>query len=296
MRLLCSLSSIASSSLMSHPPHTPPSPKTSLTVPLFQARKGEKPLVGLAVATAPLTRIVDPLLDFILVGDSLGMTLYGYDSTLPVTLEMMIRHGEAVARTAQHAMVVVDMPFGSYQQSPQQAFANAARIMAETGCAAVKLEGGMAMAETVAFLVARGIPVMGHVGLTPQSVHVLGGYRARGRDATERDSVMRDAHAIADAGAFALVIEAVREPIARAITEEVQIPTIGIGASPMCDGQVLVIDDLIGMFDQTPRFATRYAALDTTIADSVATWAMDVRARTFPRPENCFGMMTKEEI
>ncbi len=234
--------------------------------------KGGTPIVGLTAYTAPIARLLDPEVDFLLVGDSVGMVVYGFASTLPVTVEMMIAHGAAVVRSTARALIVVDLPFGSYQESREQAFRNAARLLAETGCSAVKLEGGSEMADTVRFLTLRGIPVMGHVGLMPQSVN-------------------DDAAAIAAAGAFALVIEGTVEPVARAITEAVPVPTIGIGASPMCDGQILVTDDVLGLFAQfKPRFVRRYAELGPLIAAAAKTYAADVRARRFPTSEHCFGM------
>jgi 3-methyl-2-oxobutanoate hydroxymethyltransferase len=253
--------------------------------------KGGTPIVGLTAYTAPTTHLLDPHADFLLVGDSVGMVVYGFDSTLPVTVDMMIAHGAAVMRSSSRALVVVDMPFGSYQESREQAFRTAARILAETGCAAVKLEGGAEMGDTVRFLTERGIPVMGHVGLMPQSVNAAGGFKVQGRDQRQAERVSTDGAAIAGAGAFALVIEGTIEPVARAITEAVPIPTIGIGASPMCDGQILVIDDVLGLFTQfKPRFVRRYAELAPLIAAAVEGYADDVRARRFPGPEHCFGM------
>jgi len=247
------------------------------------------PIVGLTAYTAPVAKLLDPHVDFLLVGDSVGMVVYGFDSTLPVTLEMMIAHGAAVMRASSQALIVVDLRFGSYQESREQAFRAAARIMAETGCAAVKLEGGREMAETVRFLTERGIPVMGHVGLMPQSVNAEGGFKVQGRG-LEAERVTADAAAIAEAGAFSLVIEGTVEPVARAITKAVPIPTIGIGASPACDGQILVTDDLLGLFTQfKPRFVKRYAKLAPLIAAAAEAYAADVRARRFPGPEHCFG-------
>jgi 3-methyl-2-oxobutanoate hydroxymethyltransferase len=249
----------------------------------------EQPFVCLTAYTMPIARLLDAHADLLLVGDSLGMVLYGMPTTLPVTLEMMIAHGTAVMRGTSRACVIVDMPFGSYQESPEQAFRNAARILAETGCAGVKLEGGSDMAETIRFLVRRGVPVCGHVGLMPQAVNASG-FRAQGRDEAEASRVMADARAIAQAGAFALVIEGTYEAAARAITQAVPVPTIGIGASPACDGQILVTDDLLGLFDEfTPRFVKRYAELGPLIADAAASYAADVRARRFPEPGHCFG-------
>ncbi|WP_029011264.1 3-methyl-2-oxobutanoate hydroxymethyltransferase [Azospirillum halopraeferens] len=262
-----------------------------LGVPDLRARKGGEPIVSLTAYTTPTAKLLDPHVDLMLVGDSLGMVVYGFDSTLPVTLDMMIAHGAAVVRGTRRACVVVDLPFASYQESPQQAFRAAARVMAETGAQAVKLEGGVEMAESVAFLTARGIPVLGHVGLMPQSVNTLGGYKAVGRDAAAAERVRADARAIADAGAFAMVVEGTMESLARTITEEVPVPTIGIGGSPACDGQVLVTDDLLGLFsDFTPKFVKRYAAVGQTISEAAAAYAAEVRSRTFPGPEHCFGM------
>ncbi len=261
------------------------------SVPALRARKGGEPIVCLTAYTAPVARLLDPHVDLLLVGDSLGMVVYGLDSTLPVTLDMMIAHGAAVVRGSERACVVVDLPFGSYQESKEAAFRASARVMAETGAQAVKLEGGLEMAETVAFLTARGIPVMGHVGLTPQSVNTLGGYKAVGRDAEAAERIAADARAIAEAGAFTLVIEGTMEALARRITEEVAIPTIGIGGSPACDGQVLVTDDMLGLFGAfQPKFVKRYANLGESVSDAAAAYAAEVRSRAFPGPEHCFGM------
>ena len=253
--------------------------------------KGGTPIVGLTAYTAPIAGLLDPNVDFLLVGDSVGMVVYGFDSTLPVTVDMMIAHGAAVMRGSSQALVVVDMPFGSYQESREQAFRTAARILAETGCAAVKLEGGAEMADTVRFLTERGIPVMGHVGLMPQSVNTAGGFKVQGRGQQQADRVSADATAITDAGAFSLVIEGTVEPVARTITEAIPVPTIGIDASPMCDGQILVTDDLLGLFTQfKPRFVRRYAELAPLIAAAAEAYAADVRARRFPGPEHSFGI------
>jgi 3-methyl-2-oxobutanoate hydroxymethyltransferase len=253
--------------------------------------KGGAPIVGLTAYTAPVAGLLDAHVDFLLVGDSLGMVIYGFDTTLPVTIEMMIAHGAAVMRATSQSLVVVDLPFGSYQESREHAFRTAARIMAETGCTAVKLEGGVEMAGTVRFLTERGIPVMGHVGLMPQSVNAEGGFKVQGRHQQQAERVSADAAAIAEAGAFALVIEGTVEPVARAITQAVPIPTIGIGASAMCDGQILVIDDVLGLFARfKPRFVKRYAELAPLIEAAAQSYAEDVRARRFPGPEHCFGM------
>lgn len=262
-----------------------------VTVRSIARRKGDSPIVCLTAYTTSMACILDPLVDILLVGDSLGMVLYGMDTTLGVSLDAMVAHGRAVARGADHACVIVDLPFGSYQESPVQAFRSAARVMAETGCAGVKLEGGSEMAETVAFLVARGVPVLGHVGLTPQSVHALGGYLTQGRSQAEAARIVVDAEAIADAGAFAVVVEATVEPVAREITERIAVPTIGIGASPACDGQILVTEDLLGLTgEMAPRFVKRYAALDEVIAVAVTAFAEDVRERRFPGKEHCVAV------
>ncbi len=264
-----------------------PAPMKRLTAPAILARKTgpepvAEPVVMLTAYTARMAQLLDPHCDMLLVGDSLGQVIYGLPSTIPVSLEMMCAHGAAVVRGSWHSVVVIDMPFGSYEASPQHAFASAARILKETGAAAVKLEGGEAMAETVAFLVARGIPVVGHVGLTPQAVNMLGGYAARGRSQVEEEKIVRDATSVADAGAFALVIEGVVEPIAARITREVACPTIGIGASAQCDGQVLVIDDMLGMFERTARFVKRYEDLAPRITAAAQAYAGEVRSRAFP--------------
>ena len=260
-------------------------------VAAIRARKGGEPIVCLTAYSAPFARLLDPHVDILLVGDSLGMALYGFDSTLPVTLDMMIAHGAAVVRGSARALVAVDMPFGSYQRSPADAFESAARVMAQTGCSAVKLEGGVEMAETIAFLVQRGIPVMGHVGLTPQSVNALGGYRSRGHDEAEAAQIAGDAHAVADAGAFAIVLEGMVEPLARRITAELAIPTIGIGASPACDGQVLVTEDMVGLFSEfIPKFVKRYAELGEQLSAAVAAYASDVRARRYPSDEHVYAV------
>ncbi len=261
-----------------------------IAVPDLAQRKGGEPIVCLTAYTTPIARLLDPHVDLLLVGDSLGMVLYGFESTLQVTLDLMIAHGAAVHRGSRRACLVVDLPFGSYQESPAVAFRNAARVMAETGSSAVKLEGGVEMAETVAFLTRRGIPVMGHVGLTPQSVNGLRGYRARGRDPLEAKAIKADAAAIAEAGAFNIVLEGVVEPLAREIVASVATPIIGIGASPACDGQVLVVDDMTGLFGEfKPKFVKRFAELGAEVGKAAADYAAEVRARRFPGPEHCFG-------
>lgn len=260
-----------------------------ITVPQILAKKNKEPIVSLTAYTASVAQIVDPHVDLILVGDSLGMVIYGFDTTLAVTVEMMIEHGKAVMRGSKNACVMVDLPFASYQENPQQAFRNAARILQETGAAAVKLEGGEEMAETVEFLVKRGIPVCGHVGLMPQAVQTMGGFKIVGKNAKQIEKVMRDSNAIANAGAFAIVLEGVVESVAKTITEQLSILTIGIGASPACDGQVLVCDDIFGVFQGfKPKFVKRYAQIGQTMEEAVKSYAMEVRSRTFPSAEFCF--------
>jgi len=269
-----------------------PQPMRRLTVPAIRKRKQDgvtaEPIVALTAYTARQAQLLDAHCDILLVGDSLGQVIYGLPSTVPVTLEMMAAHGAAVVRGSYHSLVVIDMPFGSYEASPEDAFDSAAQLLKETGAAAVKLEGGEAMAETVRFLVQRGIPVIGHVGLTPQAVNVLGGYGARGREDAEAKKIVGDAKALDEAGAFAIVVEGVIEPIAEAVTKAVACPTIGIGASAQCDGQVLVTDDMLGMFERVPRFVKRYEAIAETISAAAARYAEEVRARTFPGPEQTY--------
>jgi 3-methyl-2-oxobutanoate hydroxymethyltransferase len=268
--------------------HPVPEPVRRLTVPGIAKRKNGEPVVMLTAYTARMAQLLDKHCDMLLVGDSLGQVIYGLDTTVKVTLEMMIAHGAAVVRGSYRSVVVVDMPFGSYEASPAQAFENAARVMKETGAAAVKLEGGTAMAETVAFLARRGIPVVGHVGLTPQAVNALGGYGARGRSEAEAATILADAEAIAGAGAFAMVVEGVVESLGRRITETVACPTIGIGASAACDGQVLVVDDMLGMFERVPRFVERFDDLAVRIDAAAATFAQAVRERRFPTEKQLY--------
>ena len=269
-----------------------PAPMKRLTIPAIRKRKVDgvtaEPIVMLTAYTARQAQLLDAHCDLLLVGDSLGQVIYGLPSSVPVTLDMMAAHGAAVVRGSYHAAVVVDMPFGAYEASPQQAFESAARLLKETGCAAVKLEGGAAMAETVAFLTQRGIPVMGHVGLTPQAVNVLGGYNARGRSDAEAAKIVTDAKALDDAGAFAVVVEGVVEPIAIEVTRAIKCPTIGIGASAQCDGQVLVTEDMLGMFERVPRFVKRYEEIAETISAAAERYATEVRDRTFPGVEQTY--------
>ena len=257
-------------------------PIRRITVPQIRNRKGGDPIVSLTSYHAHTAAIVDRYADFILVGDSLGMVMHGMESTIGVPLDLMIMHGRAVVRGTRRALVVVDMPFGSYEESPAMAFRNAARIMKETQCGAVKLEGGARMAETIRFLTDRGIPVMAHIGLTPQSSHVMGGFRTQGRDAESWPVHEADARAVAEAGAFAMVLEGMVEPLAARITQAVPIPTIGIGASPDCDGQILVLEDMLGLNPRPPKFVKVYGELGNLIEDAVRRYAEDVRARAFP--------------
>ncbi|MCC6863924.1 MAG: 3-methyl-2-oxobutanoate hydroxymethyltransferase [Rhodobacteraceae bacterium] len=268
-------------------------PLRSLLPPEIRVRKGGTPLVALTAYTTPVARLVDPYCDIVLVGDSVGMVLHGMPTTLGVTMEMMILHGRAVVRGLSKAMAVIDMPFGSYEESSQRAYRNAARMMAETGASAVKLEGGVHMAETISFLVARGIPVMAHVGLTPQSINTLGGYKVVGRGG-EADRVMADAKACEAAGAFSIVLEKVPVDLAAEITRTLMIPTIGIGAGVDCDGQVLVVDDMLGLFsDFQPKFVKRYAELGRLADEAIASYAAEVRTRTFPAAEHGFADKVK---
>ena len=272
--------------------HPTPAPLRRLSIPAIRQRKADgvtaQPIVMLTAYTARQAQLLDAHCDLILCGDSLGQVIYGLPTSLQVTVEMMIAHGAAVVRGSYHAAVVVDLPFGSYEASPEQAFATASRVMAETGASAVKLEGGEVMADTVAFLSSRGIPVMGHVGLTPQAVNTLGGYNARGRSQLEADKIVSDAEAIDQAGAFAIVIEGVVEPIAIEATKAVACPTIGIGASAQCDGQVLVTEDMMGMFDRVPRFVKRYGEIAGLISSAAGQYADEVRARTFPTVDQTY--------
>jgi 3-methyl-2-oxobutanoate hydroxymethyltransferase len=256
--------------------------------PDIAARKGQTPIVCLTAYTAPMAEILEDHCDLLLVGDSVGMVVHGLPNTVGVTLEMMILHGQAVMRGSKRAMVVVDMPFGSYEGSAEVAYANAARVMKETGAQAVKVEAGPHVAANIEYLVARGIPVMGHVGLRPQAVLVDGGFKAKGKAVEERQRILAEARAAAEAGAFAVVVEGVAEGLAREITEAIEVPTIGIGASAGCDGQILVTDDMLGLFDWTPKFVRRYADLRGEISQAVGRYAEDVRARRFPGPAEIY--------
>jgi 3-methyl-2-oxobutanoate hydroxymethyltransferase len=263
-----------------------------LAAPDIAARKGGEPIVCLTAYTAPMAALLDEACDLLLVGDSVGMVLHGLPNTVGVTLDMMILHAQAVMRGSKRAMVVVDMPFGSYEGSPERAYDNAARIMKETGAQGVKVESGLTVPDTIAYLTCRGIPVMGHIGLRPQSVLVEGAFKAKGRTEDERERVIAEARATDEAGAFSMVIEGVAESLAAEITAAVSIPTIGIGASPQCDGQVLVVDDMLGLFDWTPRFVRRYADLRAEIGRAAKAYAEDVRARRFPGPAETYFSKT----
>jgi len=267
-----------------------PTTRQRITAPDIRARKGGKPIVSLTAYHAHTARLLDPHVDFLLVGDSLGMVMHGYETTVPVPLELMIMHGQAVVRGSSSTLVVVDLPFGTYEESPAQAFNSAARVMKETGCGAVKLEGGSRMADTIHYLSERGIPVMAHIGLTPQSVNVMGGFKTQGRRRAEWEAIEADARAVADAGAFAVVLEGMAELLAVRITKDCPIPTIGIGASVECDGQILVLEDMLGLSPKPPKFVKEYVQLADAIQGAVAAYASDVRARKFPAPEHTYGM------
>jgi 3-methyl-2-oxobutanoate hydroxymethyltransferase len=268
---------------------TPPIVKR-LTAPDIRARKGGAPIVSLTSYHAHTAAIADKYVDFLLVGDSLGMVMHGYETTLPVPLELMIMHGRAVTRGAKRALVVVDMPFGSYEESPAQAFRNAARVIKETECGAIKIEGGSRMAETIKFLSERGIPVMAHIGLTPQSINVFGGFKTQGREKRQWERIEADAKAVADAGAFAVVIEAIAEPLADKITKSIDIPTIGIGASAACDGQILVMEDMLGLTPRVPKFVKEFGKVAIAIDSAISAYAEDVRTRKFPEAANTYTM------
>jgi 3-methyl-2-oxobutanoate hydroxymethyltransferase len=264
-----------------------------LTAPDIRAKKGGEPIVALTSYHAHTARILDRHCDVILVGDSLGMVMHGFESTVPVTLDMMILQGHAVMRGSKRALVVVDLPFGSYEASKEQAFMSAARVLKETGCGAIKLEGGTRMADTIAFLVERGVPVMAHVGLTPQAINALGGFRAQGRDPADWAPIEADARAVVAAGAFSVVLEAMSEPLAARITADIAIPTIGIGASPACDGQILVLEDMLGLSPRVPKFVKRYTDLGPSIDAAVAEYAGEVRKRTFPSSDHTYAAKAK---
>ncbi|MGL4527695.1 MAG: 3-methyl-2-oxobutanoate hydroxymethyltransferase [Aestuariivirga sp.] len=261
-----------------------------LTAPDILARKGGEPIVSLTAYHAHTAAIADKYVDFLLVGDSLGMVMHGFESTLPVPLDLMIMHGRAVMRGAKRALVVVDMPFGSYEESPSQAFHNAAKVIKETQCGAIKLEGGRRMAETIHFLTERGIPVMAHIGLTPQSINILGGFRTQGRTREQWALIEEDARMVTEAGAFSVVLEAIAEPLSAKITRQIPIPTIGIGASAACDGQILVMEDMLGLSPRVPKFVKEFGKVGAAIEGAIRMYADDVRSRAFPQPENTYDM------
>jgi len=267
---------------------TEPTPTRRTTAPQIAKRKGGEPIVSLTSYHAHTAAIVDRYADFILVGDSLGMVMHGMETTVGVPLDLMIMHGRAVVRGTKKALIVVDMPFGSYEESPAVAFRNAARVMKETGCGAVKIEGGQRMGETIRFLSERGIPVMAHIGLTPQSWNTFGGFKTQGREQDSWPLHEEDARVVTEAGAFAVVVEGMVEPLAARITGQIAIPTIGIGASVQCDGQILVLEDILGLSPRVPKFVRVYGQVGPLIEDSVRRYAEDVRARAFPTEDHVY--------
>ena len=269
---------------------TPAAPARRTTAPAITARKGGVPIVSLTAYHAHTARIADPYVDFLLVGDSLGMVMHGYESTIPVSLDLMIMHARAVVRGSQKALVVVDMPFGTYEESPGVAFRNAARVMKETDCGAIKLEGGRRMGETIRFLTERGVPVMAHIGLTPQSIHVLGGFKTQGKTLDQWAAIEEDARIVSEAGAFAVVLEAMAEPLAAKITRDIVIPTIGIGASALCDGQILVMEDMLGLSPRVPKFVKEFGKVAEAIEGAIRAYAGEVKARTFPLAANTYAL------
>jgi 3-methyl-2-oxobutanoate hydroxymethyltransferase len=265
-----------------------------LMAPDITARKGGEPIVALTSYHAHTAAIADKHCDFLLVGDSLGMVMHGYETTVPVPLDLMIMHGKAVVRGSARALIVVDMPFGTYEESPSVAFRNAAKVMKETDCGAVKLEGGRRMAETIRFLVDRGIPVMAHIGLTPQSINVLGGFKTQGRTVDTWAAIEEDARLVTEAGAFAVVLEAMAAPLAERITGAISAPTIGIGASPGCDGQILVMEDMLGLSPRVPKFVKEFGSIGQAIDRAIGSYAVEVRARTFPAADHTYGLKASE--
>jgi 3-methyl-2-oxobutanoate hydroxymethyltransferase len=270
------------------------SPMKRVTAPDIMARKGGAPIVSLTSYHAHTAAIADKYCDVLLVGDSLGMVMHGYETTVPVTLELMIMHGRAVTRGAKRALVVVDMPFGTYEESPSVAFRNAARVMKECDCGAVKLEGGVRMAETIRYLVDRGIPVMAHIGLTPQSINTLGGFKSQGRELAQWAALEADAKAVSDAGAFSVVLEAIAEPLAEKISKAIPIPTIGIGASAACDGQILVMEDMLGLSPRVPKFVKEFGKVGEAIENAIKAYAEHVRDRAFPGAEHTYAMKKED--
>ena len=271
-------------------------PRRRFMAPDITAKKGGDPIVSLTSYHAHTAAIADKHCDFLLVGDSVGMVMHGYETTVPVPLELMIMHGRAVVRGSKQALVVIDMPFGTYEESPSVAFRNAARVMKETDCGAVKLEGGRRMAETIRFLVDRGIPVMAHIGMTPQSVNVLGGFKTQGRTLDAWAAIEEDARLVTEAGAFAVVLEAMAAPLAERITKSISIPTIGIGASPGCDGQILVMEDMLGLSPRVPKFVKEFGAVGAAIDRAIASYASEVRARTFPGEDHTYNLKAVDPI
>ena len=261
-----------------------------VTAPDIAKRKGGAPIVALTAYHAHTARIIDPYVDMLLVGDSLGMVMHGYETTVPVPLELMIMHAQAVVRGSSRSLVVVDMPFGSYEESPSEAFRNAARVMKETGCGAIKIEGGAHMAETIRYLTDRGIPVMSHIGMTPQAVNTIGSFKPRGRFRSEWAAFEEDGRAVAEAGAFAVVLDALAELLAARITKQISIPTIGIGASAECDGQILVLEDMLGLSPRVPKFVKEYAQIGEAIETAVKAYANEVRGRVFPSDAYTYPM------
>ena len=261
-----------------------------VTAPDIASRKGGTPIVALTAYHAHTARIIDPHVDMLLVGDSLGMVMHGYETTVPVPLDLMIMHAQAVVRGSTQSLVVVDMPFGSYEESPAIAFRNAARVLKETGCGAIKLEGGVHMAETIRYLTSRGVPVMSHIGLTPQAVNTIGSFKPQGRHRSEWAAFEEDAKAVAEAGAFAVVIEAMAELLAARITKQIPIPTIGIGASAECDGQILVLEDMLGLSPRVPKFVKEFAQLGGAIEGAVKAYSNEVRSRAFPSDAYTYPM------
>jgi 3-methyl-2-oxobutanoate hydroxymethyltransferase len=270
-------------------------PQKRQTAPQITARKGGEPIVSLTAYHAHTARIADPFVDFLLVGDSLGMVMHGFESTIPVPLDLMIMHGRAVMRGSKRALVVVDMPFGSYEESPAVAFRNAARVLKETDCGAIKLEGGRRMGETIRYLVERGVPVMAHIGLTPQSIHVLGGFKAQGRTKDQWGQIEEDARIVADAGAFAVVLEAIAGELAGRITSAIPIPTIGIGASAACDGQILVMEDMLGLSPRIPKFVKEFGRVGEAIEGAIRAYAEEVKARRFPAAEHTYALIESSD-